>query len=140
MSDANRLAGAFGKAVAAGTLAGGGPLLLFTIPISLAQIVSDPAQGLIFALYPLLAAAMFVVPLSVLIGLPLHFAVRRLEMLYAPVMIGAGLFAGFMAPWVIGWLWFGIVPAYFCLWGGFSGGVTAWQWTRSLERFSVAFS
>ncbi|EIZ77341.1 hypothetical protein WSK_4073 [Novosphingobium sp. Rr 2-17] len=136
MSEAKALTSAFGKAVLTGTLAGGGPFLIITVPYGFiaGTIISSPAQTLIGMSLPLWATAALVVPLSLFIGLPVHFVIRRLDIWYMPVLVLVAGFIGFMTPWVLAYLWQGSVNAGLCLWAAGVGAITAYKWASALSR------
>jgi hypothetical protein len=60
----------FIRAMFWGSAVGGGPFLLLTVPIAIAAVWSEPWMIWI-AIYPIMVAGAFVVPASVLLGLPL---------------------------------------------------------------------
>jgi hypothetical protein len=135
----------FLKAVAAGTIAGGGPYLLFTVPVAIADAF-EPMTGklniagdLYLAALPVLVALPLVLFGSIVIGIPTAMILRRnnWEDLRHYVLIGAT--TGFLIPVagliVAGAEWGPMVG--FGAYGAFSGGITGLTWSRATQKRRV---
>ena len=67
----------FGRAILAGTLAGGGPFLVLSIPMGVLQIIDgDVLTGLTTAAFPVGIAGGLVLASALLLGLPLTAILR----------------------------------------------------------------
>lgn len=131
---------ALGKAMLAGTLAGGGPPMVLMLISLLADLSMGstmegvPIGWLIYlVILPLLVAAAVVVPACVLIGIPIAALLKRSNdaNLRAYVLTGAG--AGFLVMLAIVVWTDGIEAFWLALLGAFSGGVAGYFWSREQQ-------
>jgi hypothetical protein len=130
----------FCKAVGAGTLAGGGPYLFFTLPLAVGDFFS-PLDGkanvfrdLYLALLPLLVALVVVLAGSTLIGIPTALILRRgTDKLSHYVFVGvtAGVLIPLFGLRMAGAEW---GPAIgMSMFGAVSGGITALTWSKATQ-------
>lgn len=127
---------AFLKAVAIGTLAGAGPMLVMTVILAIVlsfdkvRTVADLADMVSFALLPVLIAAPIVFAASILFGLPLKLVLRRNGWERGSRYIGAGVAIGGVLPPLA--LWIAGAPAgyWMAFLGMIAGGATARSWWR----------
>lgn len=128
---------AFARAVFWGSLAGGGPFMLITVPVALQMPVWSPGV-LWLAVMPLVIAAAVVALATAFLGLPLTawLANREDENRMPYVLAGLGL--GTLLP-------IALIPALFGGWeagaflalpGAFAGTVTGASWGRWRERIA----
>ena len=129
---------AFGKAVGAGTIAGGGPYFLFTAALAVGDFFSpidgkaNLARDFYLAVLPLLVTFPVVLLSSALIGIPTAAILGRgTDRLRQYVLVGvtAGLLIPLIVLRIAGAEWgvaFGMG-----LYGTLSGGVTALIWSRA---------
>jgi hypothetical protein len=94
------------RAVCWGALAGGGPFLIITVPVSLAALFDDSLGAekplvLFFAVSPLLCAALASFAGLVFIGMPLTTYLHRLGEESARTYRAAGLGFGFLLPLLV---------------------------------------
>lgn len=133
------------RAVGWGSVAGGGPFLLLTVPISIAVMfdkanwrLEDLISMLLLLALPLIIAAAIVIPAFVLIGLPLTWLFRRLRIGPDERYGLIGALVGLLIPVAFGLLagmeWVGINFAIIPL-GGLSGGITAHLWAQALASY-----
>lgn len=131
---------ALGKAMLAGTLAGGVPPMVVTVAIAVDSWPIGYADSqallsvLLFAIMPLLLAAVVVIPACLLIGMPIAAMLKRSsdESVAAYILLGAG--SGFLVMLAI-MLWsFGPEAFWFAFLGAFSGGATGYCWSRVQEH------
>lgn len=130
------------RAVGWGSVAGGGPFLLLTVPISIAVMFDQTAWRLealpfipLLAVFPLVVAAAIVVPAFVVIGLPVTWLFRRLHIQPDERLGLIGALTGILVPVAFGVLTdaefvgmnFAIIPL-----GGLSGAVTGIVWAQAL--------
>ena len=127
----------FIKAVLVGSLAGGSPFLLFTIPLAL-TFVFEPDFGGVgivgsvwFAVAPAVIAMLFVLPASLLIGLPLTAILARNEQESVTAYAFAGGASGTLIILAILALTDSMAASWACLIGTFSGAVTGHVWAIS---------
>jgi hypothetical protein len=131
---------AFGKAVGAGTIIGGGPYLLFTVAVAVGDFVS-PIDGqtnllrdLYLAVLPLLVAFVVVFAAGIVIGIPTAALLGRdPDKRGRYVLVGA--VAGFLIP-LLGLRLAGAEwgPAFgIGMLGTFSGGATALTWSKASQ-------
>jgi hypothetical protein len=124
---------AFLKSVAMGTLAGAWLPMIFTvIAVFIAGLNGVDGNGLLssllFASFPLALALAFVLPASLLIGLPLTALLARVRAESSTVYVTIGLFAGFVLPLIV-LAWMGATEGWWlALIGAFSGSVTGRTW------------
>lgn len=131
---------AFVRAVFVGTMAASIVPTIFTMLISLLML-GEPQTSLSDLLWnialPTLLAAMFVVPASVLIGLPLTWALvctdREREEIYtaAGAIIGGSIIVALAMTFELRGVWWAVAL------GAFSGGITGWDWGRSRATLSA---
>ena len=132
----------FSKAVAAGTVAGGAPYLFLTVPLAVGDLIQpltgqgDFGGSLYLAVLPLLIALALVLFGCVIIGVPTVMLLRRHNREGLLPYLLAGVSAGFLIPIVgvvaAGGEWAGAFAL--AALGAFSGGVTAFVWSRATER------
>lgn len=127
---------AFARAVAAGTVVGAGPALGFTVLFALASLpdgINGPGslwQTLYLAALPLIVTVPFVLGASILIGLPLAYALIRSghEQGSVCAIFGAAL------PVAILWMAGDAAGYWLAVPGMLSGTATAWSWWRDRKR------
>lgn len=127
---------AFGKAVLLGSLAGGAPMMLITMPAAMISFgeegygLSAIGRALFLGFSPVFLSAMFVIPTAILIGLPawLVFKWRHWD---TPALLAAiGAVAGVVVVWVIVFPLAGPMALNAAFLAAFSGGVTGYVWGR----------
>jgi len=128
---------AFLRAWAAGTLAGGGPVMLMTVPMGVWSIAGGHVfSGLFLAVLPLLIAGAATLTAMVVIGLPIT-ALLHSKKKECPRIYGlAGAIFGFIIPPIVLVTFenadevFSTASAIFCIFGALAGTVTAVIWGR----------
>ena len=132
----------FARSVAAGTIVGGGPFMLLTVPLAIMDGF-QPMTGkpnltgdLYLAVLPILVSLATVLFGSIVIGIPSTIILRkrRLENRRRYVIIGVA--AGFLIP-LLGLIVAGAewgIAAEWGLLGSFSGYVTAFTWSKGTNR------
>jgi hypothetical protein len=130
---------AFCKAVLMGTLAGGLLPMSLTLPIAIEDYL-EPISGerrlfadIYFAGLPLWISFAVVLVSGIVVGIPVHLILQKLDagsrQLY--ISIGAG---GGLAVTAAGLVAIGAVAGFWMVFlGAFSGAMTALSWTNSLE-------
>jgi hypothetical protein len=94
--------------------------------------------GLVFAFLPLLIALAFVLPASLIIGLPTSALLARLKKESKGAYVGIGLIAGFLLPFPVLSYNHAEDLVWITLFGAFSGAMTGRTWW-TLARESVAW-
>lgn len=125
---------AFLKSVAMGTFAGAWLPMIFTV---IAVFISIPngvdgnggvLSSLLFAGFPLALALGFVLPASIVIGLPVTAVLIRLRAESSAAYVIIGLVVGFALPLAV-LAWMGAGEGWWlALLGAFSGSVTGRTW------------
>lgn len=136
---------AFLKSVAAGSLAGAGPVLIFTMllaVVSLPEGINGPGSLLAtlwLAILPLVVSAPIVLVASIVIGLPLTYVLHRQNRESAATYIGWGAAFGFIIPIVV-LIWIAAQSGYWiALLGAASGGITGRTWWISARQGNVSY-
>lgn len=126
----------FSKAVAAGTVAGGGPYLFVTVPLAVGELLAgelDISRSLYLATLPLIVALVLVLSGSVIVGIPTAIILsrRHWETLGRYVLIGAtaGVLIPFVGLLLMGGEWDSALAMGIL--GAFSGSVTAFVWAKA---------
>lgn len=130
---------AFLKAVACGTLAGAAPMLLVTVPLAVAGLVSDGGfkdggfvvDSLYLATLPIMVSFVIVFISSVVVGIPAALMLRRLQLESKAIYTFAGGLAGLLI--ALPFTYWG-TPDWMCLLAFFSGAVTALVWWRNISK------
>jgi hypothetical protein len=131
----------FCKAVAAGTIAGGGPYLFFTVPLAVGDLFSpidgkpNISRDLYLATLPVLVAFVLVLFGSIVIGIPTAVILRKgTDHLgrYAIVGVTAGLLVPVIGLRAAGAEWGPAVGMG--MFGAISGGVTALTWSKATQK------
>jgi hypothetical protein len=129
-------------AVALGTLAGGLPLMMLTLPLAIGDYI-DPISGqrsLFGAIYlaglPVWISFGVVLVSSIFVGLPVHFALQKKRVATHTSYVAAGALTGFLVT-LIFLLAIGAVAGFWMvILGAFSGGVTSFYPIAALCRGS----
>lgn len=135
----------FCKAVAAGTIAGGGPYLFITVPLAVGDLFKPinrkPAvlSDLYLASLPLLVALVLVLFGSIAIGIPTIAILRRTNSDKSGRCVLVGVTGGLLIP-LLGLLSTGVewrqalgIGAL----GAVSGGVTALTWWKTTQKLQT---
>lgn len=130
---------AFARAVVVGACAGGGPFLLFTLPIALDRIGRNGFDEILFvATLPIQIAGATVFAAMILCGLPLTAWLAREEredpQTYAAIGIGLGIAIPIVVFTALDSTGLGF---FFAGPGSFAGFVTARSWGRWREKIRV---
>ena len=127
----------FIKAVLVGSIAGGSPFLLFTIPLAL-TFLFEPDFGEVeivgsvwLAIAPAVIAMLFVQPSSLIIGLPLTAILTRRDQESVTAYAFAGGASGTLIILAFLAITDSMVVSWACLIGTFSGAVTGHVWAIS---------
>ncbi|GAA5047039.1 hypothetical protein GCM10023208_03040 [Erythrobacter westpacificensis] len=134
--------GAFFRAIGWGALAGGGFLLIFTVPIGLAMLIGDGEPGgLVVAFLPLGLALAGTLLGMLAFGLLVTFLLRHFGREEASIYAGAGIVGGILecvlfSAWLMGGfnssLFFAaLFPGLFC---AFAGAVAGGVWGAHREE------
>ena len=131
---------AFIRAIGLGTLVGGGPWLLLTLPIGFVFAVSGEIGGLMLAIFPVLIAGGVTFASMTVIGLPLTAFLEQRGAESERIYAAAGAGAGAIIPMIVltllygSDLWFEGV-AYALAFGGMLAGLTtALSWANHRDR------
>lgn len=123
---------AFAKAVAAGSLAGAGPMMLLTVPLGLFLAAQgtppDILVGLKTMFLPLMVSTPVVLGSSVLIGVPTFLILRHRNLETQTVYAIAGTIMGAVAPVIMNLAMGGEAGGILLNLGALAGGVTGWSW------------
>jgi hypothetical protein len=126
--------GAFFKTVAVGTLAGAWLPMIFTVVVAVSLIPDSidghgsVASSLLFAVFPIGVTLAFVLPASVLLGLPVTVILVRLRAESEAAYILIGLAIGAALPLLV-LAWMGASEGWWLtLLGAFSGSITGRTW------------
>jgi hypothetical protein len=125
----------FSKAVTIGALAGASPGLLLTVPFGLSLFFDESmgSDAIILIASPFIISFVVVLVSSILIGLPLTFALNRMQAESQPNYVLAGSFAGALI--AIAWIAQGGSGAFWvALFTAAVGGITGWHWGSFRER------
>jgi len=125
---------AFFKAVAIGTLAGAWMPMIFTVVVAL-SLIPDAIDGhgnvvssLVFAIFPVAVAFVFVFLASILVGLPVTAILVRFRAESEAAYVLVGLAVGFALPLLV-LAWMGAAEGWWlALLGAFSGSITGRTW------------
>lgn len=126
--------GAFLRATVLGAVAGGGPYMVFTVPIGGGFLAgTDLGLFVLMSLYPVLIATAVTLVAALVFGLPLTTVLRRSGEESARLYALLGLLLGFLIPLAL-LLFATWEPALFLAPGGLiAGGVTGFVWGRWRE-------
>ena len=126
----------FVRAVFWGSLSGGGPFLLLTVPLSLIYFEwARPQDSLWIAIMPIMISGAIVVPTALCVGLPLTAALAALTRENQAQYVFAGLMLGLLVPVAITLAWGGSAfGAWLSLPGALAGLVTAAVWGHWREE------
>lgn len=108
--------------------------MIFTIVVTL-SLIPDAIDGrgsivsaLLFAIFPVVVALAFVLPASILLGLPVTAILLRLRAESEAAYVLTGLAIGFALPLLV-LAWMGATSGWWlALLGGFSGSITGRTW------------
>ena len=126
------------RAVFWGSLTGGGPFLLLTIPIAITGVTDAPAGEIaVVALMPILIAGAVTAPAVIFLGLPLTALLAYLgrETQGTYVAVGAG-FGLLIATGLSQHLFGGWAGAFLALFGTAAGAAAAGTWGSWRERIA----
>ena len=129
--------GNFFAAVRRGTLTGGGPFMLLTVPIAIFDIgASDPLHAVLVALSPLMISAGIVLTACVVIGLPVTWLFATLRIESVENYTAAGAFGGVALPISLAILSgdIGKGGEFVAILGIFAGAMTGYRWGRWREQ------
>ena len=129
---------AFSKAVLHGTLAGGLPPMLMTLPIAIGDYI-DPISGgrsllkdIYLAGMPIWISFTLVLVTSIIVGLPVHFIIQKQRIASETLYLLAGSLAGFLVPLAVLFAIGAVAGFWMAGLGAFSGVMTARSWSKSL--------
>jgi hypothetical protein len=129
---------AFSKAILQGTLAGGLPPMLMTLPIAIGDYI-DPLSGgrsllkdIYLAGLPIWISFALVLVTSILVGLPIHFILQKRRIASERSYLVAGSLAGFLVPLAVLFAIGAVAGFWMAPLGAFSGAMTARSWSKSL--------
>ena len=130
---------AFVRAVSWGSLAGGGPFLIITVPISLQTSEWWQTEALWLAVMPMVVAAAVVALTATFLGLPLTAWLARQQDEDRMTYVVAGLGSGILVPIALVLALFGDweMGAILAIPGAFAGTVTGTSWGRWREKVAA---
>jgi hypothetical protein len=139
----NQVIRAFAKSVLIGTLAGGVPIAVLTIPMAVINFfqpmtgIRDIWADVYFAALPFLISFPIVLIASTFVGLPVHFLFNKWDRAGPKAYLLTGIGAGFVASLLL-LLAIGAEAGFWiCGVGAFSGAITALTWSKSMQTKSA---
>jgi len=134
------LAWAFVRAVAMGSLAGAGPMMLLTLPLGVVVMVQDPsstgiATGLKAMFIPLMISTPVVLGSSLLLGIPTFLFLRSRGMETRETYAIVGAVMGIAVTIAMNLVMGDEPGGVFMYLGALAGGVTGWSWWRWTGRW-----
>jgi hypothetical protein len=134
--------GAFFRTVAVGTLAGAWLPMIFTVVVAVSLIPDaidghgSVASSLLLAVFPIGVTLAFVLPASILLGLPVTVILVRLRAESEAAYVLTGLAIGFALPLLV-LAWTGAAEGWWLtLLGAFSGSITGRTWWAEAREAS----
>ncbi len=124
----------FAKSVLMGTLIGGGPFLIATVPLAVMMMFDphhDVSRSLYLAVLPLLVALVLVAAGGVVIGIPVYWTLKMLKAESCGLYTCLGLLFGAAIPLPVLLAIKAPEGYWLCLVGAGSGAATAHTWWRS---------
>jgi hypothetical protein len=130
---------AFAKSVWVGTLAGGVPMAVVTVPIAAMNLfqpmtgIRDVWADLYFAALPFLISFPIVLIASTFVGLPAHLLFNKWGRTNPKNYLLTGIGGGFLVCLLLLLAINAEAGFWICGLGAFSGAMTAFAWSKSLE-------